>query len=218
MYKLAVFDLDGTLLNTLTDLAVACNYALFQARFPVHMEQAYKHFVGNGVFNLIKNIVPADYREDKELLERVKAYFDDYYTKHSKDYTAPYDGVKSMLRSLNTQGVKVAVLSNKAHQFTVGLVENYFPGLVDVVYGQRNEYPKKPDPTVVFDIMKELGATAEETIYIGDSGVDMQTAKNAGLTAVGVLWGFRDADELLGSGADILVEDIEALLQKIVDK
>lgn len=216
MHKLAIFDLDGTLLNTIDDLAVACNHALRTNGFAEHPHDAYKLFVGNGVHNLVLRALPEDER-NTAATEQVEAVFNEYYSAHAQDHTRPYDGIPEALRAIRDAGVKIAVLSNKPDAYTGVLVKQYFPGLVDVAYGQREGVPIKPDPAAVYEIMNLLGFDARETVYIGDSGVDMQTGSNAGVKAIGVLWGFRTRNELETYGAAVLVDKPFDLVKNIVD-
>ena len=216
MYKLAIFDLDGTLLDTIEDLAVACNRALRLGGFDEHPCEAYKSFVGNGMHNLVTRALPPQHR-DSGTVESTKARFSEYYGAHAQDATRPYDGIVEALTGLQRAGVKVAVLSNKPDRYTGILVERYFPGLVDLAYGQREGVPIKPDPTAVREIMGRFGYGPEECIYIGDSGTDMETGGNAGLDTIGVLWGFRTKSELESHGATITIDKAAGLLEIIVD-
>ena len=217
MFKLAIFDLDGTLLDTLTDLAVSCNYALDGFGFDEHEPERYKDFIGRGVTNLIKSALPEHSRDDATVAA-VKFRFMEHYREHSQDLTRPYDGIPDMLCVVRSAGIKTAVVSNKPHENAVSMSAVYFPGLLDIVFGQRDGIPIKPNPTVVFRIMEHFGVTAEETIYIGDSGVDMQTGRAAGIFTVGVSWGFRPKDELRENGADIIIDKVSLLKKIIVDK
>lgn len=211
MKKYAIFDLDGTLLNTLDDLAAASNRALAAMGMPQHPVDAYRYFVGNGVAKLIERITPEPCRKDPEVLTQLRKLFDEWYDVHGKDLTRPYEGILKMLDGLLAKRVKLAVLSNKPHQFVTELVPNYFGDRFAVVYGQREGYPTKPDGSLVSLVLDELGAKPEETIYLGDSGVDMETARNGKVFAVGVLWGFRPKEELLESGAQALIAKPEEL-------
>lgn len=206
MTKLVIFDLDGTLLDSLRDLAASMNHALRRNGFPEHELAAYNYFVGNGVDKLIERALPENERSP-ENFSNVKADFMSYYALHKADYTAPYPGIKELLRDLQEKGVKLAVASNKFQSATQVLVPYYFgEGTFSFVYGQREGVPIKPDPQVVFDIMRAAGVSPEEVLYVGDSGVDMQTASRAGVPGVGALWGFRSAAELLENGASYLAE------------
>lgn len=213
MIKLAVFDMDGTILDTLRDLAVASNYALEHHGYPKQDPEEYRYFVGNGVHVLIRRIMPegATETEQATVLETYRSY----YGQHRTDFTKPYPGITEALRRLAEAGIVLAVLSNKPHEPTQMLAEHYFPGVFAAVYGGRPEVPGKPDPAALFALMEELGAKPEETAFIGDSDVDMQVAKNAGARAVGAVWGYRSREELSGHGADLLVEfpaELPALL------
>ena len=215
--KLVIFDLDGTVLDSLTDLAISTNYALRQNSFPEHEREEYRHFVGNGVRKLIERALPEGNRGAEEI-DRVMADFVAYYSLHKADYTAPYDGIPALLRALREQGIRLAVASNKFQSATEAMVPYYFgKGCFDFVYGQREGVPPKPDPRVVLDIMAEAGVEREDVLYVGDSGVDMQTAARAGVRSVGVLWGFRSREELLSNGAMHIVEHPADIL-RLCDK
>lgn len=217
MTKLAIFDLDGTLLNTLNDLADSCNYILEKNHLPVHALDSYKNFVGNGMTQLIEKALPSESKSDLEVIEKIKDEFIEYYTKHSAIKTAPYDGVIEMLKSLSSMNIKLAVASNKFMEGAQALVKKYFSEIkFSSVFGQRTKVPMKPNPQIVYDIMNELGITnKEEIIYVGDTGTDMQTAVNAGITSIGVLWGFRSAEELKKYGAKYIVKRPEEILRLV---
>lgn len=206
MTKLVIFDLDGTLLNSLQDLAASTNYALRRHGYPTHELPAYRYFVGNGINKLLERALPESERTEENML-KIREDFVAYYAEHKADFTAPYDGICELLRELKRREMLLAVASNKYHSATVALIPEYFgEGLFDFVYGQRDGVPIKPDPTIVFDIMKEAGVTQDEVLYVGDSGVDMQTAVNSGVASVGVTWGFRDREELLKNGASCIAD------------
>lgn len=213
MKKLVIFDLDGTLLNTLNDLAEAGNHALREYGLPTHPVEAFRTFVGNGVYTLIERMAPPELRGDTRMLTRLKEIFEAYYAQHSADLTAPYDGVPALLEQLAQKNIVMTVLSNKPHVFTNELVSRFFAGKMAVVHGQREGYPTKPDRSLVDEILSLTGFTADETIYIGDSGVDMQTACNAGVIAIGALWGFRDRIELKENGAAVCISHPAELLK-----
>ncbi len=201
MKELVIFDLDGTLLDTVGDLAAACNHILAEAGYPQHPEEAYRRFVGNGIGKLIERAVPENARTPRHL-EELRASFVDRYTANIDRRTRPYDGIPELLAGLRLRGVKLAVASNKFQEGTAALVERFFPEIPFVaVLGQRKGFPAKPDPAVVNEIMEAAGAAREQTLYIGDSDVDMITARNAGVGSVGVVWGFRGEKELAASGA-----------------
>ena len=212
MKKAVIFDLDGTLLNTIDDLGDSVNYVLKKHNYPTFSIEEYKYKVGNGMRKLIERSLPENKRND-ETIEQILAEFMAYYSEHKMDKTAPYDNIEQLLKTLKQKGVKTAVVTNKAHISAKPLMDEVFPDLFDAVIGQKEGVPTKPDPTSVFAVMKELGVSADECLYLGDSGVDMQTAKNAGIFGIGVLWGFRKADELIENGAKKLIGKPQELLE-----
>ena len=215
MYKVAIFDLDGTLLNTLKDLADACNFALRSHGFSEHQIDEYKYFLGNGVYKLVERALPMD-KKDGETVDKVLTEFKKYYEKHKSDFTKPYDGIEELLIALKETGIKTAVVSNKPHEFAVEIVERYFAKSFDIVFGKREGYLAKPDPTTVIETLNYFKCKKEEAVYIGDSDVDMFTGKNAGLFSIGVAWGFRGARELSAAGANKIVYTSEELLSEII--
>lgn len=217
MFKLAIFDLDGTLLNTLGDIAEATNFALRQQGFPMHEVERYKDFLGRGPDYLIRSALPEQARDDATVSD-TKRTFSAYYAKHSEDLTKPYDGIIDALRDIKRAGVHIAVFSNKPHDATVYLCGEYFPGLIDMPCGLREGAKTKPDATVGLAIMERFGVSADETIYIGDSGIDMQTGRNLGVYKVGVSWGFRPKNELVSEGADVIIDKAEQLIKIVIDK
>lgn len=215
-YKLAIFDLDGTVLDTLDDLADSVNAVLVKNGYPTHTRAEICSYVGNGIRLLITRALPVG--TDAQTVEAVLADFKAYYGAHCAVKTAPYAGVPAMLARLREAGVLTAVLSNKADFATQALCERYFEGLFDAVAGEREAegIPKKPAPDAVFALMRALGVTAEETVYIGDSEVDVQTAKNAGVDCIAVSWGFRTKAELLEAGATVVVDKLDEAFKIIV--
>ncbi|MBR7132210.1 MAG: HAD family hydrolase [Clostridia bacterium] len=211
MIKAVLFDLDGTLVNSLEDLAASVNYALHKCGLPTHPVEEYRYFVGNGMKNLIERTLPAQHR-DTELYNTVFDLFYNHYSTHFADRTAPYDGIKELLIELKKRGIKIAVVSNKAHEMTLEVIKKLFGQCFDVVYGKCEGYPVKPDPTLSLKAVKELGVTAEECIFVGDSGMDAKTAVNIGCVGVGVLWGFRTKEELLENGAVCTVHTPKEIL------
>lgn len=216
--KLVIFDLDGTLLNTITDLAVATNRALSQLGFPTHDEEAYKIFVGNGIDVLFERALPEGEKTAGNV-KRMREIFLPYYSKHSQDATAPYPGIVDLLKALKTDGVKIAVASNKYHEGALEVVRGYFPDMeFDVVFGHRDGHQPKPDPAIVFDILEVCGISDKSRVlYVGDTSVDMQTAHNAGVPAVAVTWGFRSETELKACNPTYLIHKPEQILEIIFE-
>jgi phosphoglycolate phosphatase len=203
---LFIFDLDGTLLNTVKDLAYATNYALHQLGLPTHNIEKYKFFAGNGILKLFERALPENGRNE-ENIHSMRKYFIHYYEKHKSDFTEPYEGISELLTDMQSIGLKIAVASNKYHEATEELIVKFFPDIhFTAVFGQREGIPAKPCPTIIFDILQKTRISARETLYVGDSGVDMQTALNAGITSVGVTWGFRLREELERNGAKYIID------------
>jgi phosphoglycolate phosphatase len=212
MKKLVIFDLDGTLLDTIADLAESANHALKQLGYPTRDVETIRTFVGNGVNKLLFRALP-DEEKTEENMMRMRTHFVPYYDAHNADLSAPYPGIVALLEELQAKGLRMAVASNKYQEATVKLVKHYFPKIDFVeVLGQREGINVKPDPTIVFDILKKAGVSKEETLYVGDSGVDMQTAINAGVDAIGVTWGFRPRTELEDFHPMGLIDQAEELL------
>lgn len=211
--KLAIFDLDGTLLDTVADLANATNQALAKCGYPTHPIEAYYQFVGNGINKLFARALPKEACTEENIL-RIRSLFIPYYNEHNADASRPYPGIVSLLHQLQREGIKIAVASNKYQQATEKLVRHFFPDICfAAVYGQRDGIPIKPDPTIVNDILHATGISPVDTIYIGDSGVDMQTALNAGVDSIGVTWGFRGEEELRQFGASHIVHSTDEILR-----
>ena len=217
MIQLVIFDLDGTLLDTIADLSQACNVALAHFGYPLHEIAAYKKFVGNGIYKLVERSLPYDARDEANV-RCVKAVFDAYYKEHSLDQTKPYPGIITLLETLHEKGIKCGVVTNKAHDYAVELMKQFFGNQIDYTLGQREGIPTKPHPQSVLEMMAHFEVTPKECLYVGDSNVDIQTAKAAGLTSIGVLWGFREEQELRTEGADYLVKDAKELETCIMDK
>ena len=216
MIKLCIFDLDGTVLDTVHTIAYYGNYALSKNGMEPIDVQEYKYFAGNGAVNLIKRALRFRDALTDEIFEKVFADYNAAYNADTSYLTAPFEGIKETLDAIKAQNIKMAILSNKPHFATCGVIHSLFgEGYFDCVYGQRENVPIKPDPTAVFQIMEQFHVKPEECLYIGDTGTDMQTGKNANLCAVGVLWGFRGKEELQSSGADVIVEKPEQLLECI---
>lgn len=213
MIKLAIFDLDGTLLNTIGDLSASCDAVLWQNGLPQHTTDEYRQMVGRGICRLVEAAIPEHLRLP-EYVEKVRQDFMAYYVEHIDIHTRPYDGIPALVAALTERGVKVAVASNKFQSGTEQLVRTFFPDVEFVaVLGQRDGVPLKPDPQIDLEIIAVAGVEPSETMHIGDSGVDMQTACAAGVKAVGVTWGFRSREELAEGGADVIVDTPEQILQ-----
>ena len=215
MKKLVIFDLDGTLLDTIADLAESANYALKQLDYPTHDVETIRTFVGNGINKLLERALPP-HEQTEENVMRMRSHFVPYYDVHNADLSSPYPGIVHLLEDLQAKGIQIAVASNKYQAATVKLVKQYFPNIDFVeILGQREGINVKPDPTIVFDILKKAKVSCEKTLYVGDSGVDMQTAINAGVDAVGVTWGFRPRAELESFRPMGLIDKAKELLEFI---
>lgn len=213
MKRLVIFDLDGTLLNTIDDLGAATNHALAANGYPVHNAAAYPGFVGNGVSKLIERALP-DGERSPENVARLREEFVKYYDEHDCDLTRPYDGIVDLLVALSSDGVKLAVASNKYEAAVRRLISHYFP-MVEwaVVAGQKEDVPVKPDPSIVFEILSKCPTRKDDVLYVGDSGVDMETARRACVESVGVTWGFRPVRELREGYADNIVSTPAEILE-----
>ena len=213
MLDTVIFDLDGTLLNTLDDLFDSVNVILNKYNFPLRTKDEVRMFVGNGVPKLIERALPKSHT--KETFDAALADFKSYYGKHCNDKTQPYDGVMDALMHLKSNGYKIAVVSNKVDFATKSLCRDYFGNLVDVAIGQREGIEKKPAPDSVFEAMKLLDS--KNAVYVGDSDVDIMTAKNAGLPCIAVTWGFRDKEFLFLNGGRIFANDTNEMIS-IIEK
>lgn len=205
MYKVYIFDLDGTLLDTLTDLAASTNYALREHGMPEHSVDDVRRFVGNGVRKLMERAVPDG--ADNPSFDEAFATFRQHYMEHALDTTRPYDGIPEMLATLKSRGCRIAVVSNKMMAATQELCQHFFPDTVEVAIGEHEAegIRKKPAPDTVYAALSALGVTKDHAVYVGDSDVDIATARHAGLPCISVLWGFRNRDFLLQHGATTLV-------------
>lgn len=213
--KAIIFDLDGTLLDTIADLHQATNYALEKFGFPQRSIEEINSFLGNGLRMLIRLSVPAEENEEtvQAVLKEMKAYYADHY----HDLTLPYPGILDMLRSCKDQGIPMAIVSNKADPFVKNLNQFFFKELIDVAIGETENLPRKPSPHMVFSALEQLGVSHEEAYYVGDSEVDILTAKNAGLPCIAVTWGFRTEAFLRESGATTLLRAPKDLLNFIIE-
>ena len=211
--RLAIFDLDGTLLDTIGDLAEACNYMLSLRELGSHTREEYAKMVGNGILNLVKRALPEELRTE-EYAMAARADFLDFYTANIDRHTRPYDGIYEVLCTLQEEGWSLAVASNKFDEGTQKLVRSIFPDIhFSAIYGNKEGFPLKPDAALLELIMKECDADVATTWMIGDSGVDIQTAKNAGVRSIGCSWGFRPRTELEEFGADYIVDTPSEILQ-----
>ena len=215
--SLVIFDLDGTLLNTIDDLGYACNHALEACGFPTHAIEEYPRLVGNGVNKLIERALPEG-QKDEETVMRVRAHFVPYYNAHNCDFTRPYDGIPELLESLKARGCMLAVASNKYQAATEKIVSHFFPGVFDVVLGEREGVPRKPDPQIVRDIEAKLQRdevpSTYSVLYVGDSLVDQATAANAGVPFVACSWGFVAREKLAEAGCERIIDNPMELLCK----
>ena len=206
-----IFDLDGTLLNTLNDLAASTNYALRSAGMPEHSVEDVRRFVGTGVKKLMERAIPDGLENPK--FDETYATFRRHYLEHSLDTTKPYEGIPEVLAELKRRGKKLAIVSNKFYAATQELAKHFFPETIQVAIGERENIHKKPAPDTVLEAMRQLGVGKEGSIYIGDSDVDIDTAKNVGIPCISVLWGFRDKDFLISHGATHLIKTPKELLE-----
>ena len=203
-FKTYIFDLDGTLLSTLNDLAASTNYALRWAGMPERTIEEVRMFVGNGVKLLMERATPEGVNNPK--FEETYAKFREHYMEHNLDTTRPYDGVPELLHELKRRGKHLAIVSNKFYAATQDLAKHFFPDTIEVAIGERENIRKKPAPDTVLEALRQLNVSKEDAVYIGDSDVDIMTAKNCGLPCISVLWGFRDKDFLIEHGGSLFVD------------
>ncbi len=203
--KAVLFDLDGTINNTVNDIAASGNYALSKHGFPTHPADSFKLFAGSGTYIMLQRAMPEEHKNDGS----VELIIDDYlehYSVHSMDTTAPYEGIRELIDEVKARGYKMAVVTNKPDAVAKQLLADMFPDKFDVVIGQIDGMPVKPNPAMPLLAMDELGVKPDECVFVGDSGVDIMTGKNSGAYPIGVLWGFRGREELLECGAKELIE------------
>jgi phosphoglycolate phosphatase len=213
-YTLAIFDLDGTILDTLDDLADTINFALSNSGFPKRTRDEVRRFVGNGINRLVERAVPAD--TSPEEAKKVRADFEAHYKAHCAIKTRPYDGIIEILKTLRESGVKAAVVSNKPDFAVKDLCELYFPGMLDFAVGEREGVRRKPAPDSVLTVLEKLSTDSKKAVFIGDSDVDIETARNAGIDCISVDWGFRSREFLLESGASTIISSPDELLNLII--
>ena len=212
---LIIFDLDGTLINTIDDLGQACNYALAACGYPTHPIEDYPRLVGNGINRLIERALPEAHRNEETVL-RLRKYFVPYYDEHNCELTCPYDGIIELLQTLKEEGHTLAVASNKYQAATEKIVAHFFPGVFDVVLGERENVARKPDPQIVWDIIESL-EDASEMLYVGDSLVDAETAKAAKIPFVACTWGFCTEEQLASANPDYMVQHPIEILTIVED-
>ncbi len=213
-----IFDMDGTVLNTLEDLTVSVNYVLSKFNMPEHSEEEYRKFFGNGIKYALKCAVPEETPE--EVIEEMLPIFREHYNEHCHDRTKPYDGIIELMSMLKANGYKMAIVSNKIDSAVKELNDRFFSEYVDVAIGEKPGIKRKPAPDTVLAALDELGSKKEAAVYIGDSEVDLQTALNSELPCISVLWGFRDKDFLISKGASVFAEtpeEVYDILKKIGD-
>lgn len=213
--KAVLFDLDGTILNTLDDLADAVNFALADRGYPTRTREEVRRFVGNGVESLMRQAVPAG-TPDVRMYEALAVFRADY-ERRKENRTCPYAGVPELLATLKKEGILIGVVSNKYDAAVRALCEHYFPGLVDLALGERAGVPRKPAPDALFYAMETLGVCADACVYVGDSEGDVVTAKNAGLSCISVLWGFRDRADMEAVGGRVFARSVDELLALLRD-
>lgn len=212
-YELVIFDLDGTILDTLEDLKNSTNYALTKSFYEVRTMDEVRSFVGNGIGKLIERAVPENSSEEE--VSKVLADFTEHYASHCADNTKPYDGIIEVITEIRNRGYKTAVVSNKADFAVQDLCNKYFPGLFDFVVGERENIKRKPAPDSVKEVLKELDVKRKKAIYVGDSEVDIMTAKNAHISGISVTWGFRERNMLQVWGAQLIVDKPVEILEYI---
>ena len=213
--RYAIFDLDGTLLDTLDDLTDSMNYLLRKHDFPERTKDEIRSFVGNGVRKLVERAIPEKYKNDSEFIDEFYDEFSLYYNSHSDIKTCPYSGTLNMLDELIRNGYEIAIVSNKIDSAVKSLSAKFFGERISSAIGEKPSIKYKPEPDMVYMAMEEMGGEKSNSIYIGDSEVDIETAKNCGLPCISVLWGFKDREFLEKSGASILVDSMENLGEKL---
>ena len=219
MFKAAIFDLDGTLLNTIGDLADAVDYVMRSRNLPEHTNAEYREMVGGGIKRLVERALPENLANDEAYVEECVTQFRRYYVDNIDRHTVPYDGMPELLRKLQSRGIKLAVASNKFQHGVDRLVAKFFGDIEFVaVEGNREGAPLKPDPEIIKNILHKAAMTPEESVMVGDSGIDIRTAQAAGIDSIGVSWGFRFAEELYEAGATTVVTTMDELEHLLCDK
>lgn len=215
-FEAVFFDLDGTLANSLMDLSIGVNYVLKQKGYPTHPVEAFKLFAGDGILKMVERATPPEHRSSENVLE-LKNAFMEYYSLHYADNTTAYDGLIQLVSDLKAKGMKLAVVTNKAQDMAEKLVNKLFGDLFDYILGLREGVPAKPDPTGIFMAMDELNVKPEKCAFVGDTGMDVAGGVNAGAYPIGVLWGFREKDELLKFGANDFAANAKELYAILMD-
>lgn len=211
-YKAVLFDLDGTLVNSLIDIADSMNKVLLESKFPTHSYEAINDFIGSGLRNLVSKALPETHKDEATIEKTFQAMMTNY-RENCTNKTIAYDGIVELLDELKSRNIKVAILSNKADELTKKIGGTLFPNYFESVMGLKSEATKKPNPGAAIAISQDLGFSPEEVLYVGDSGIDMQTAKNANMYAVGVSWGYRPKEELVAEGAQSIINHPLELLE-----
>ncbi len=212
--KAVFFDMDGTLVNSMNDLAVATNYAMGEFGYPEKPIENYAYYAGNGIYVMIERALEPN-KVDPDTLKQIRDIFFDYYKDHCTVHTTVYSGVAELVAALKQKGMKVGCITNKVEPIAKNIINHFFGGM-DVVYGQVDGVPNKPDPLLTLKALKELDLSPEECLFVGDTSVDMETAKNSGAVSCGVLWGFRTEEELKNAGANYIVKEADEIL-RIID-
>lgn len=212
-YTHVIFDLDGTILDTLEDLARAANHTCEKFGWPTFSTDAYRYKVGNGMLKLVERFMPAEFMGNSRMFQQAYEEFGAWYAAHKKDHTAPYPGMLEALDALRAAGMTLAVLTNKDHSAAVPLVEHYFGDRFALVQGRIDAFAPKPDPGITRYALDQLGIEPTQALYVGDSNVDVQTGHAAGLATVGVAWGFRGREELAAAGADHIIDTPAELVE-----
>ncbi|WP_348797351.1 HAD family hydrolase [Flavobacterium adhaerens] len=210
-YKAIIFDLDGTLINSLEDIADAMNKVLDENKYPTHDYKSYNFFIGNGIRKLVSRALPEDKRNETEI-DRCYEAMMDYYGENCIRKTKPYQGIQALLNELNSKNIPISVLSNKSDSLTKKITHSIFPEYFEPVVGLTSEALKKPNPSTAIQISEKLNCNPSEVVFVGDSGIDMQTATQAGMYAVGVSWGYRTKEELFLEGAKLFLEEPSDLM------
>ncbi|MBO6026192.1 MAG: HAD family hydrolase [Bacteroidales bacterium] len=211
--KIVIFDLDGTLLDTLDDLSAAVNYAMEQRGFPQHTRREYMKMVGHGARNLMSQALPLEHAHDEAIIDAVLADFRAYYNTHIDVFTKPFPGIRELIAELHRKDIRLAVASNKFQEGTEHLIKEFFPDIpFEAILGNRPGFPLKPDPEVVGEVLQKAGLSKADTVMVGDSDTDMETALNGGIRSIAVGWGYRDMRGIKGLTVVETIEELQKLL------